>query len=302
MAIPGFQDIMLPLLQSMSSGTERTNSELISILGKKMGLSREDMEQLLPSGTQATFANRVGWALTYLKKAGLIESTRRAHVVITDSGKMLLQEVPPRLDVKFLRKYEGIVEFLGTSAPKVSVSSQEDSESEETPEEAIEKAYLLLRRKLEAELITKVKACTPGYFEKIVVKLLVDMGYGGSLVDAGKAVGRSGDEGIDGIIKEDKLGLDVIYIQAKRWENVVGRPEIQKFVGALAGQRASKGVFITTSSFTSEATTYANGVQQKVILIDGKQLAELMIDHGLGVSTSSSFELKKIDNDFFEEE
>jgi restriction system protein len=302
MAIPGFQDIMLPLLQSMADGIEHSNSELTATVGKKMNLSNEDMEALLPSGAQTTFGNRVGWALTYLKKAGLIEATRRAHVAILDSGKKLLQDAPPRIDVKFLRRYEGIVEFLGTAAPKAAVSGNEEAESDETPEEAIEKAYSLLRRKLEAELIAKVKTCTPSYFEKIVVKLLVDMGYGGSLADAGKAVGKSGDEGIDGIIKEDKLGLDVIYIQAKRWEGVVGRPEIQKFVGALAGQRANKGVFITTSSFSNDATAYANGVQQKVILIDGKQLAVLMIDHGLGVSTGSKFELKKIDNDFFEEE
>ena len=305
MAIPSYQDFMLPLLTALSDGTERKSSEVDGLLADRLKLTPEDQATKLPSGVQSVWTNRTGWARTYLKKAGLISSPRRGIVTITDDGRKLLAEKPERIDWRLLLRYEAFRQFQAQSVPKSedgATAATPTPEPEETPGESMERAYRALRHDLEDELLQKLKACSPSYFETIVVQLLVAMGYGGSLKDAGKAVGRSGDGGIDGIIKEDKLGLDVVYIQAKRWEGVVGRPEIQKFVGALAGQKAGKGVFITTSGFTKEAVDYAGGVQQKVILLDGPELSRLMFDNGQGVETKATFELKKIDNDFFEEE
>jgi restriction system protein len=303
MSIPDYQSLMLPLLKTAADGKEHTKREVLNGLATQFGLTEDERKELLPSGNQV-FDNRVGWARTYLKKAGLIQYTQRGHFQITDRGKTVLAQNPKIVNVAYLRQFP---EFLEFHVPKKTASDGEPPESPEslteTPEEVVASGYLKLRRQVEQELLARVKACPAEFFERLVVKLLTTIGYGGSLADAGRAIGKSGDGGIDGVIKEDKLGLDLLYIQAKRWDNTtVGRPEIQKFVGALHGKRAKKGIFITTSTFSKEATEYAEGVETKVILIDGTQLAELMFDYGVGVSTVNSYVLKRIDSDFFEEE
>jgi restriction system protein len=256
---------------------------------------------MLQSGAQRIFDNRVGWARTYLKKAGLVESTRRGYVKITSRGLEVLSQNPDIINVKFLKQFPEFIEFQNTKRETNENETDETQELSETPEELLETAYQKIRKSLAQELINKVVQLPPTFFEKLVVDLLVKMGYGGSLADAGKAIGKTNDEGIDGTIKEDKLGLDIIYIQAKRWQpgSTVGRPEIQKFVGALAGQGAKKGIFITTSSFSKEAWEYQPKNETKIVLIDGEQLAQMMIDHDLGVYPTNKYEIKKVDHDYF---
>ena len=272
---------------------------------KHFNLSDEDQQEMLPSGKQATYKNRTGWAKVYLTKALLFKSPKRASFHITERGKQILATNPQSLRVKDLNQFSEFIDFHQSGNKQesaVDTNSVEYEERNSTPEETLETAYQELRSGLADELSQQITNNSPEFFENLVVKLLVKMGYGGSIKDAGQALGRSGDEGIDGIIKEDKLGLDVIYIQAKRWQGVVGRPEIQKFVGALHGQRAKKGVFITTSSFSKEATQYVSTIDPKVVLISGDRLVDLMIDYNLGISTVDTYEIKKIDSDFFIEE
>jgi restriction system protein len=266
----------------------------------------EERKVLLASGNQAIFDNRVGWAKTYLKKAGLFDSPKRATFTISKSGLDTLSKNPTRIDAKYLRQFPAFLEFQNASRNENETEEETTAVAiyEQTPEESLDKAYQRIRKSLASELLNNVVDLSPAFFERLVVELLVKMGYGGSIKDAGKAMGKSGDEGIDGTIKEDKLGLDIIYIQAKRWRpgNVVGRPEIQKFVGALAGQGAKKGIFITTSNFTKEALDYTPRNETKIVLIDGEQLAQLMIDYNLGCTTQQTYEIKKIDSDYFGEE
>lgn len=236
-----------------------------------------------------------------MKKAGLLDTTRRAYFKITARGRDVLVGNPTHIDGKFLNQFQEFRSFKALRHEKADVATEEQGELK-TPEEALENAYEDLRSNLASEILQRLKSSPPGMFEKTVVELVVRMGYGGSLRDAGQAIGKSGDEGIDGIIKEDRLGLDVIYIQAKRWENTVGRPEIQKFAGALQGQRAKKGIFITTSDFSREATEYAARIESKIILIDGEQLAQLMIDYNIGVTPVTTYEIKRIDSDYFVED
>ncbi|MEP6846807.1 MAG: restriction endonuclease [Panacibacter sp.] len=297
---------MLPLLKLVSNKQEHKYRDLIEKLAIEFQVTDEERKELLASGNQAIFDNRVGWAKTYLKKAGLLDSPKRATFVITDTGLQTIAKNPSFIDAKYLRQFPSFLEFQN--------SSRNDNDSEEviimqepneqTPEENLDKAYQRIRKSLASELLNKVVDLSPTFFERLVVELLVRMGYGGSIKDAGKAIGKSGDEGIDGTIKEDKLGLDIIYIQAKRWKpgNVVGRPELHKFVGALAGQGAKKGIFITTSNFTKEALDYTPKNETKIVLIDGEQLSQLMIDYNLGCTTQQIYELKKIDSDYFGEE
>ncbi len=301
MGIPDFQSIMLPLLKFTADQQEHSLQEAIEELAQTFNLSEQERKELLPSGQQATFDNRVGWSRTYLKKAGLLESTRRTFFRITQRGLDALSRNPPRIDIKFLEQFPEFVEFRVSSRKEKEASAEIEVEvnGHQTPEELLEYGYQKIRQDLAQEVLNRVKAASPSFFERLVVELLVRMGYGGSRKDAGEAVGKSGDEGIDGIIKEDRLGLDVIYIQAKKWEGVVSRPEIQKFAGALQGQRAKKGIFITTSSFSNEAIEFASRIDSKIVLIDGKQLAQLMIDHDVGVSKVSSYEIKKVDFDYF---
>lgn len=305
MPIPDYQTIMLPLLQLLADQKEYALKDLTAVLGEHFKLTDEEMNELQPSGQALLFANRVGWARTYLKKAGLIETPRRGMLKITGRGQNVLSNNPQKIDLQLLRQYPEFLEFQNLKKDELEPSSlMENSANEkQTPEETIDIAYQNIRQSLAQELIDTVRRLSPAFFERLVVELLVKMGYGGSLKDAGKAVGKTGDEGIDGTIKEDKLGLDIIYIQAKRWDagNVVGRPELHKFVGALAGQGAKKGIFITTSSFTKDALNYSPKNETKIVLIDGVQLAQLMIDYNLGVSVQRAYEIKRLDNDYFEE-
>jgi restriction system protein len=301
--IPDYQSIMLPLLRKLSDKQEHKFRDLIDALAIDFKLTDNELKELLPSGQQRIFDNRVGWARTYLKKAGLVDSPKRAVSAITERGLNILTQNPKEINVAFLKQFPEFIEFQNLKR-----DDSEETEAVEittqTPEENLETAYQRLRKALAQELINRVISLPPAFFERLVVELLVKMGYGGSIKDAGKAIGKSGDEGIDGTIKEDKLGLDIIYIQAKRWQqgNVVGRPEIHKFVGALAGQGAKKGIFITTSNFTKEAIEYSPKNETKIVLIDGEQLAQLMIDYNIGVSTINTYELKRMDNDYFGDE
>lgn len=305
MPIPSYQTIMLPVLQLASDEQEHKFSDSVQYIAEKFSLTDEEKGELLPSGTQAVFNNRVGWARSYLKQAGLLESTKRGYFKITEQGLKLLAEKPEKIDSALLERYAEFQEFRNRKRDQ-SKSPEETGTApipeNETPEDTLASAYKLLRKNLEDEILTSVKDSSPAFFERLVVDLLVKMGYGGSRQDAGRALGKSGDGGIDGIINEDQLGLDVIYIQAKRWEGVVGRPEIQKFAGALQGQRAKKGVFITTSGFTKEAMEYASLIESKIILINGEKLASLMAQHNVGVTVAGKYEVKKIDADYFDEE
>ncbi len=299
MAIPDYQTLMLPVLKYSGDEIEHTIDDTVNNISVQFKLTDAELNELLPSGVQTIFSNRVGWARTYLKKTGLLETTKRGYLKITQRGKEVLSKAPERIDVKYLMQFDEFRAFR-TRDKKEAVHGVIEPVQTDTPEEAFEKAYENLRNELSGEILQSLHNCPPSLFEKIVVELLVKMGYGGTLKDAGKSIGKSGDEGIDGIIKEDRLGLDVIYIQAKRWESVVGRPEIQKFAGALQGQRAKKGIFITTSGFTKDAIDYVSKIDTKIIFINGEQLAEYMIDFNVGVTTSSVYELKKIDSDFYQ--
>lgn len=305
MSIPDYQSIMLPLLTLAGDSNEHSLREAIGRLAERFGLTPEERSALLPSGQQPIFSNRVAWASTYLRKAGLLEHVKRGVFRISSNGSEVLKSNPPNINVAFLEKFPSFVEFREASrkpkgAPAVILAVQ--ANEQETPEEALERAYIGIREALAQEILTRVSKSSPEFFERLVVELLVKMGYGGSRQDAGERIGQSGDGGIDGIIKEDRLGLDVIYIQAKRWQGSVGRPEIQKFVGALQGQRARKGVFITTSTFTPDAKDYASRIDNKVVLIDGPSLVSYMIDFDLGVSSIALYSIKRIDSDYFEEE
>lgn len=301
MAIPDYQTLMLPLLRLLSDNNEHLLREAVQELANEFNLTEEERRQLLPSGVSTVIGSRVGWARTYLHKAGLVESKRRGCLQISARGLSILKKKPLKIDVEFLRQYPEFVEFQTAKKDKDRNQLELLSSNEATPEEALDTAYQKLRADLEVELLDRVKAAPPAFFERLVIDVLVKMGYGGSRTDAGEAVGRSGDGGIDGIIKEDRLGLDAIYIQAKRWDNTVGRPEVQRFAGALQGHRARKGVFITTSSFTKEAEEYARSIDSKIVLINGLQLAKLMIDQNVAVSVVGSYEIKKIDSDYFED-
>ncbi|MGD9887752.1 MAG: restriction endonuclease [Halothiobacillaceae bacterium] len=302
MPIPDFQSLMLPLLRFTSDGREHTLREAEDALALEFNLNAAEKAELLPSGRQAIFSNRIGWARLHIKKAGLVEQPRRGYFNITSRGYEVLKNPPEKINLKYLDQFPEHVEFRNSSrndnVEKVIVSQPAQ---EQTPEESLETAFQTLRRELAQDILSRVLSCSPAFFEQLVVELLVKMGYGGSRRDAGERIGQSGDGGIDGIIKEDRLGLDTIYLQAKRWQGSVGRPEIQKFVGALEGQRARKGVFLTTSTFTAEATNYVSNIDKKVVLIDGEMLANLMIDFDVGVSISTTYTLKRMDSDYFDD-
>ena len=302
MAIPDFQSIMRPLLELSKDRKEHSIRDLLEPLSVHFHLSEGDRNALNASG-QTTFYNRAAWAKTHLKQAGLLEPVQRGSFRITQRGLDALRKAPERIDIAFLLQYKEFADFKQRKRSDDTDPTNDLSGLNNllTPEESVEAAFRKFRQELEVELLQTLKTCSPSLFEKIVVDVLVKMGYGGNRQDAGQAVGKSGDGGIDGLIKEDPLGLDTIYIQAKKWEGPVSRPEIQKFAGALQGMRARKGVFITTSSFTKEAKEYVSHLENKIVLIDGLQLVGLMIDFNVGVSTLSIYETKKIDLDYFEE-
>jgi len=300
MAIPQFKYFILPFLQHLSDNREHTMKEVEDSLATKFNLSEDQLAQTTPSERMTIFSNRVGWAKTYLKKAGLIDAPKRALFKITQEGQKVLAQNLEIIDPKYLEKFSSFREFQYGNGE--DIEPEKAVASENTPEETMEAGYQSIVKELQNELLINLKSQSPNFFERVVIDLLLKMGYGGSRKDAGQAIGRSGDEGIDGIINEDKLGLDVIYIQAKRWEDNVGRPEIMKFVGALGGKHAKKGIFITTSKFTADALNYVKTLDVKVILIDGDQLAKLMTDYNVGVQVIASYEIKKIDFDYFPEE
>lgn len=302
MPIPQFHKFMLPVLQILSDEKIRTMPEIKKETVLKMNLSQEDLTEMIPSGRKTRFDDRVEWAKTYLKKAGLVELPERGKVRITDAGKNTLNENLTDITLAYLAKFDGFSEFrTGTGTDQKQIADTVDNELHSTPEESLEFGYQEIRNKLADELLNTVKTCSPKFFEHLVIDLLVKMGYGGNLKDAGSVIGQSGDGGVDGIIKEDKLGLDAIYVQAKRWDSTVGRPVVQAFVGALHGKRAKKGIMITTGTFSSEAKDYVQNIDSKIVLIDGRELTELMIDNNLGVSIISTYEIKRIDSDYFVE-
>lgn len=303
MTIPDYQSIMYPLLKFAGDNQEHTIREAINHIADKFKLTEQNRKEVLPSGTQYIIDNRVGWARTYLKKAGLLESSKRSYFKITNLGINVLKKNPSEINVKFLEQFPLFIEFRNTKKEKENSEEQKvETGSTQTPQELLEYGYQKIKKDLSQELLGFVKQSSPRFFEKLVVELLLSMGYGGSRKDAGQAIGQSGDGGIDGIIKEDKLGLDVVYLQAKRWENVVGSKEIRNFIGSLVGQKSNKGVFITTSGFTKDALEYVKTITHKVILIDGEMLTQLMIENNIGVSKVISYDIKKIDSDYFIEE
>jgi len=300
--IPDYQSFFLPLLLLASDGKIHGVRDAIETLSNQFNLSNEERKALLPSGTQRIVDNRISWARTYLTKAGLLETPKRGYFQITPAGRALLATNPQELKINTLMQYDTFQEFRSGRLPQTDNKKDVPVSPHTTPQEQLEEGIEKINQNLSEELLQEIKNCTPSFFEKIVVDLLITMGYGGSRKEAGEVLGKTGDEGIDGIIKEDKLGMDTIYIQAKRWEVVVGRPEIQKFVGALHGQKAKKGVFITTSSYTKDAVDYVKNIDSKVILIDGVSLAHYMIKYNVGVSVTQILEIKRIDTDYFHEE
>ena len=299
MPIPDYQSLFLPVLQASADGNEHSTAELRDRIAAQLGLTPADLAQKLPSGKMPLFTNRVAWALVYLAKALALDRVKRGVVRITARGKDLLA-LNRGLTNKDLSAFPEFVAFQKGTHRSSQASEEEETGASETPEERLVNAYTLLRDALATDVLEAVKKATPTFFEELVIDLLVAMGYGGSVEDAGKAIGRAGDGGIDGIIKEDKLGLDVVYVQAKRWANSVGRPVVQAFAGSLEGVRARKGVLITTSFFTQDALEYVQKIEKRIVLVDGKQLADLMIDHNIGVNVIEKYEMKRLDSDYFE--
>lgn len=302
MPIPDFQSVMRPLMEFLADGREHSVRESLEHLSGHFQLTEDERRQLLPSGRQELFKNRVAWAKTHLRMAGLVEPAARGIFKITRRGLDVLGSHRGPIDLRLLKQQPGYTEARDRRREEDGTLPGAAEPERRTPEEMMEQSFEALRDNLGRELLAKLKAASPSFFERLVVELLVRMGYGGTRKDAGEALGKSGDEGIDGIIKEDRLGLDAIYIQAKRWEQTVGRPEIQKFAGALQGFRARKGIFITTSNFSRDAAEYASRIDSKIVLIDGQQLWNLMIDFHVGVSSVATYEVKRIDNDYFSEE
>jgi restriction system protein len=300
MAVPAFQEMFLPFLQLLADSQGHPLSQVATHVADRFRLTDEDKSEMIPSGQSSKLANRVGWARTHLKFAGLIEQVQPGVYRITEAGRNVLRNPPPTLNLKFLDTIPQHYEWFHRR--KVAMpTAPVRIESGETPEEKLAGLVEDMRQSLAAELKQTLAEIDPFRFERVVLDLLIAMGYGGSRTESGWVTKRTGDEGIDGVINEDRLGLSQVHIQAKKWKGSVGRKEIQSFVGALAGQQAHKGVFITTGDFTSEARAYAKNLAQKIILIDGHRLAELMIDHGVGVAEERAYSVKKIDSDYFVE-
>lgn len=304
MAIPDYETLMLPVLQYVADVKEHPLREITAHMAESFKLTAEEREQRLPSGQSTYIQNRTGWAKTYLKKAGLLASPKRGLIQITDRGREVLSKNPQRIDGAFLEQFPEFNGFRARSgSQQESHSFEEEAIERQTPEETIERSYMALRSQLADDLLEQIKGCSPDFFERLVVDVIVAMGYGGTQRDAARATQRSNDGGIDGIIKQDRLGLDTIYIQAKKWDESrpIHRPEIQKFAGALQGVRAKKGIFITTSSFSDGAREYVANIDSKIVLLDGTELAQLMIDHGIGVTPHQTYEIKRLDSDYFDQ-
>lgn len=303
MAIPTYQELMLPLMRAVGDSKEHRIRDLKHRIADECNLTTEERNRMLPSGKTAVIFNRIHWARTYLVKAGLLAAPARGIVRITQRGLDVLAKNPPTIDAKYLKQFDEFRGFLGAQKSTAKVDQDQTlDEADTTPDEQLATAFATLQVELAKEVLEQVLQVSPTSFEHIVLELLVAMGYGGSLEDAARVVGRAGDGGIDGVIKEDRLGLDEVYVQAKRWSGTVGRPELQKFAGALQGRRARKGVFITTSSFSREAEEYVAAIESKIVLVDGERLAALMIEHDIGVSRVRAFVTKRLDSDYFEED
>jgi restriction system protein len=290
---------MLPLLKAFQNGKEKTSKELREEMVSHFNISEDEQKEKIPSGKQPLYYNRVAWAIAYLKMADLISSPLRAVYEITEEGKKVLENPPEKITINFLKQFDS---FSKNRNPEKETDLDDNKIVEKTPDELIEIGYKQVKNELSLQILNQIRECSPYFFEKLVLDLLIKMGYGGSEMANGEVTPKGSDEGIDGIIKEDKLGLDKIYIQAKKWEGCVGRPEIQKFVGALQGKRAKKGIFITMSTFSKEALEYAENLDVAVILIDGKKLANYMIENELGVSLKQSYKIYNVDTDYFIEE
>lgn len=309
MAVPDYQSLMMPVLNCLGDKQEWNVPACSEKIANALNLSSEDRETMLPSGTQLMLNNRIGWAISYMQRAGLIARTRRAYYSITERGLSVLSKKPALINVGYLRQFPEFVEWqtLGskTNEGNISASVVEITDSIISPEEHIAKAHTILENELKSQIIDYLTSdlVSPSAFENIIVDLLIAMGYGGGRAEMGKSLGRSGDKGVDGVINEDSLGLDVVYMQAKKYkrENVVGRPDVQSFVGSLEGFRATKGVFVTTSSFTDKAEEYASMVHKRIVLIDGVRLSELMIKHNIGVRSKDTYNVKKLDEEYFSE-
>jgi len=304
MAIPDFQSIMLPLLKMAKDKKEHSLRSAVDYISDHFDLTEDERLVQIPSGTQKLIYNRTAWAKSHLLKAGLFESLRRGYFTITERGLDVLKENPDYINMVFLKQFEEYNKYIKPRQKEEQGTVPEDNGalSKQTPQEMLELGYQIINDNLADEILETIKSCPPDFFERLVIDLLLAMGYGGTFKDAGKAVGRSRDGGIDGIIKEDKLGLDAIYIQAKRWENTVPAKEIRDFIGSLEIKGAHKGVLITTSSFPKDSLDKIGKSTKKVVLVDGEQLAELMIDHNIGVSIEKNYTIKKIDSDYFSEE
>jgi restriction system protein len=300
MPIPDYQSIMLPLLKQISDGQVHKFSEVKENLAREFKLTPQERRELLPSGRQTIFDNRVGWARTYLKKANLLHYPQRGELKINERGQRVLKEKPDKINIKYLKQFGEFVDFITPSKSKEK-SKTDESDTRQTPEEVLENTYAKINNELSYELLNTIKQVSPTKFEELVIDLLLEMGYGGSRKEAGEVTGKSGDGGIDGIIKEDRLGLDKVYIQAKRWDKDVPVKEVRDFVGAISGEKARKGIFITTSGFPKSAFDYIGKVDRTIILIDGTRLAELLIEYNIGVAPRKSIILKEIDSDYFEE-
>lgn len=303
MSVPGYQEFMFPILKCLYDGGQYHKKKICEKMIEVFNLTQEQLDERLPSQTEPTYINRVGWAITYMKKAGLIDSPTRACYVITDEGKKLVDNNVINLNTKYLRKYPSFVDFQKASHDTSAKETVDVAKDDETPYEKIVSYNAVIKKSICDDLLNKILEQSPYFFEQLVVDLLVSMGYGGNIEDAGKATKKSGDEGIDGLIKEDKLGLDTIYIQAKRYkkDNLVGRPTIQQFIGALQLKGARKGILITTSDFTKEAieaVSYSTTVS--IVLINGLKLVDLMYEHNIGVGVEKVIQIKKIDNDYFD--
>jgi len=302
-AIPDYETCMIPLLKQLADGNLHTMKDLSQRIADHFGLTDEERQRLLPSGQQSYINNRVGWAKSYLKKAELLENPSRGKVRITDEGRSVLRDAPSAINCEYLMRYPSFVEFWKqkrrTESDESEAAIAVTTDSDRTPDEAIQTAYDDIRDALADDLLVQVMSCNPTFFERLVLDVLIAMGYGGALPDAGTHLGRAHDGGIDGIINEDKLGLDIICVQAKRWKDCVGRPVVQAFAGSMEAHRAKKGVLITTSTFSRDARDFVDRIERKIVLIDGQQLAQLMIDYDVGVASAKTYTIKKIDSDYF---
>ena len=307
MPIPDFQSLMLPVLKALSGGVEMPISKVRAYVADTEGLTTEDVRELLPSGRQQVFANRIAWAVTHMSHAGLVEKVRRSVYRLTKEGERLLAQAPTRIDLKVLRNYSAYAEWrTGQSAPAASGDTALAVSEDEsvTPEEALDRAAKELRDALETEVLDRVREAESAFLERVVIDLLIAMGYGGGDAAMGKVTGRSGDGGIDGTIREDTLGLDEVYLQAKKYAagNTVGESDLRNFAGAIDAANTTKGVFVTTSSFTRAAENYVARSPKRIVLIDGEELARLMVEHNIGVRPKIQYKVKRIDEDYFDSE